>query len=103
MVVRSQLVRGAQERSPLIDVVASRIDRKALAYRLFSPLLLVGRPTLDRLVDKLHVGFVHAFTVHRERGEPGFDLLKLSRPQLDSECAEVLVQVTDWLFSPAGP
>jgi hypothetical protein len=35
MVVRSQLVRGAQERSPLIDVFASRIDRKALAYRLF--------------------------------------------------------------------
>ena len=35
MVVRSQLVRGAQERSPLIDVAASRIDRKALAYRLF--------------------------------------------------------------------
>src|SRR3954468_4806368 len=60
MVVRSQLVPGAQERSPLIDVFASRIDRKALAYRLFHRLLVEGRYSCRLLFPSLP-GFLRLF------------------------------------------
>ena len=49
----------------------------------------------NRLVNDLHLFFIHPAAVHRDSRERGFDLAKVSRRKLNIDCAQVLVQVID--------
>ena len=48
-----------------------------------------------RLVNQLHLHWVHAATVHCDLRDGRIDLAKIRRRQLDVDRAEVLVQVID--------